>query len=104
MDDLDERVDQLERQIRFWRGLACGLSAVGFVVLGTRLIRARIGTSALSQGAVETPVTLTEAVYLSQAGTRYHRSSCRALGADCVETTRAEAEAQGREPCGVCRP
>lgn len=45
-----------------------------------------------------------DVVYLSQTGTKYHRSSCRTLKKTPIKTTRSSARSRGYEACKVCRP
>ena len=93
----------------FWRGAAFGfgaawgLAVAGLVVLGTRGRRSgalRIG----GESSVAVDNERATRVYLSPSGTRYHRKACRAVHDDAIELSRTDAEAQGREPCGVCKP
>ena len=56
----------------------------------------------------ETPVIETESpeiiVYITNTGSKYHRSSCRHLSESKIETTLSNALASGYGPCGTCKP
>ena len=43
-------------------------------------------------------------VYITETGSKYHRSSCRHLSKSKIETTLSRAKANGYEPCGTCNP
>jgi len=53
-------------------------------------------------GAEDLPPATT--VLISGAGNRFHRPSCRLVGAGAVGIDRGGAEASGHVPCAVCRP
>ena len=44
----------------------------------------------------------TDIVYITDTGKKYHNSGCRYLNDSCHEISKADAEAQGYEPCKVC--
>jgi endonuclease YncB( thermonuclease family) len=46
---------------------------------------------------------LTDAVYITESGTKYHKAGCRFLAQSKRAISRAAA-AKRFEPCGVCRP
>ena len=43
-------------------------------------------------------------VYVTDTGTKYHRGDCVHLNQSKIETTLAQAIADGYEPCGTCEP
>lgn len=47
---------------------------------------------------------VSDTVYITDDGTKYHRSGCRYLKDSKHEISRADAKAQGYEPCKVCNP
>ncbi len=51
------------------------------------------------------PITETDNyVYITETGTKYHRSGCRYLDSSSIKIERSTAQAQGYEACGVCKP
>jgi hypothetical protein len=56
------------------------------------------GTSAQSSA----PQTLT--VYITNTGSKYHRSGCRYLSQSSIPLTLSEAKSRGNTPCSVCKP
>ena len=45
-----------------------------------------------------------ETVWITASGTKYHRESCRYAADGATELSRADAEAAGYTPCGICKP
>lgn len=45
-----------------------------------------------------------ETVYITDTGSKYHRSGCRYLSRSSHSISRSDAKAQGYTPCSVCRP
>ena len=43
-------------------------------------------------------------VYITNTGSKYHRSTCRYLSDSKIETTLSNAIASNYEPCGTCHP
>lgn len=43
-------------------------------------------------------------VYITETGSKYHRSNCRHLADSKSEISLSDAVAQGYEPCGTCNP
>ena len=43
-------------------------------------------------------------VYVTNTGLKYYRGSCRWLYASKIPISKSDAEAEGYEPCKVCRP
>ena len=46
----------------------------------------------------------TDVVYITDTGTKYHKSSCRTLKKNKYEITKGEAIEQGCTACKVCNP
>ena len=46
----------------------------------------------------------TDTGYITDTGTRYHRSGCRYLAKSCIEIIVGEAKEKGYTPCKVCKP
>lgn len=46
----------------------------------------------------------TTPVYVTDSGTTYHRAGCRQLDATRRQTTLADVQVRGLEPCSACRP
>lgn len=53
-------------------------------------------------GGSDLPVA--ERVYVTDAGTKYHRQGCSHLTKSSIETDRYSAEADGYTPCKACNP
>ncbi|TXK77864.1 hypothetical protein [Mesonia sp. K4-1] len=47
---------------------------------------------------------LTEVVYVTKTGKKFHKSSCRYLKSSKIKTTKAEAKDAGYTACKVCKP
>lgn len=47
---------------------------------------------------------VTDVVYITNSGEKYHRDGCRYLRKSQIEISREDAIAQGYEPCKVCKP
>ncbi|PZD76622.1 Ada metal-binding domain-containing protein [Mesonia sp. K7] len=47
---------------------------------------------------------VTEVVYITKTGNKYHKSSCRYLKNSKIKTTKTEAKAAGYTACKVCKP
>ncbi len=45
-----------------------------------------------------------DTVYVTEAGKKYHRSSCHHLNKSCISISRKDAIARGYTPCSVCKP
>lgn len=52
------------------------------------------------------PVTdnITDEVYITNTGSKYHRSGCRHLAKSKIPISKSKAQAQGYEPCKNCKP
>lgn len=50
------------------------------------------------------PPAVDPVVFITEAGTKYHREGCRYLGKSKTAIGLAEAKARGYTPCGVCKP
>jgi len=53
---------------------------------------------------VERVQPLTEVVYVTKTGKKFHKSSCRYLKSSKIKTTKAEAKEAGYTACKVCKP
>lgn len=56
---------------------------------------------------VENTTPTTDAVYevfITNTGTKYHKSGCRHLKSSSIPISKKEATSQGYEPCKVCKP
>lgn len=53
---------------------------------------------------VERIQPLTEVVYVTKTGKKFHKSSCRYLKSSKIKTTKAEAKEAGYTACKVCKP
>ncbi len=51
-----------------------------------------------------TSVPVSDIVYITRTGEKYHRGSCRYLSKSKIPIERKEAIARGYTPCSVCRP
>lgn len=47
---------------------------------------------------------LTEVVYITKTGTKYHTGSCHFLKKSKIKTTKSEAKSSGYSACSVCKP
>ena len=45
-----------------------------------------------------------DVVYITETGSKYHRSGCQYLSKSKIETTRAAAVSGGYSPCARCNP
>ena len=45
-----------------------------------------------------------ETVWITASGTKFHRESCRYAADGASRLSRADAEARGYVPCGICKP
>ena len=52
---------------------------------------------------VEQP-TIANVVYITNTGEKYHKSGCRYLKDSKIEISLSEAQSQGYDACGVCKP
>jgi len=52
---------------------------------------------------VEQPA-IANVVYITNTGKKYHESGCRYLKDSKIEISLSDAQSQGYEPCGVCKP
>ena len=43
-------------------------------------------------------------VYITNSGSKYHRSSCSSLKKSKISISKSDAIAQGYEPCKKCNP
>jgi hypothetical protein len=53
---------------------------------------------------VERIQPVTEVVYITKTGKKFHKSSCRYLKSSKLKTTKAEAKEAGYTACKVCKP
>lgn len=53
--------------------------------------------------AVQEP-TVTDTVYITATGSKYHRAGCRYLSKSQIAIDRSDAKAQGYTACSVCKP
>ena len=47
---------------------------------------------------------VSEVVYITKTGTKYHTKNCRYLRSSSIKTTLSEAKSKGLTPCSVCKP
>ena len=47
---------------------------------------------------------ITDTVYVTRTGKRYHREGCRSLSQSKIPMSRSDAEKAGFTPCHVCKP
>ena len=47
---------------------------------------------------------MSETVYVTKTGSKYHRSSCHHLKKSKIRTTKSEAKNNGYTACSHCRP
>ncbi len=50
------------------------------------------------------PLPVSDIVYITKTGERYHRGSCHHLSQSKIPIERSKAKAQGYSPCKVCKP
>lgn len=48
--------------------------------------------------------TTSKTVYITNTGSKYHKSNCRTLKYSKIKTTLKEAEADGYTACKICKP
>jgi len=53
---------------------------------------------------VERIQPVTEVVYITKTGKKFHKNSCRYLKSSKIKTTKAEAKEAGYTACKVCKP
>lgn len=53
---------------------------------------------------VERIQPLTEVVYVTKTGKKFHKSSCRYLKSSKIKTSKAEAKEAGYTACKACKP
>ena len=51
-----------------------------------------------------TPVAASPTVYITNTGTKYHKSGCRYLSQSKIAISKKDAIAQGYGACSVCKP
>jgi len=66
------------------------------------LIEATITTEKSTEALTQAPTEKT--VYITKTGTKYHKSSCSHVKDGCTAILLSEAQRNGYEPCGVCKP
>lgn len=59
---------------------------------------------ATSASAVDSPDTSELTVYITDTGSKYHRSGCRYLSRSRHAISRSDAQSAGYDACSVCRP
>lgn len=47
---------------------------------------------------------VSEVVYITKTGTKYHTKNCRYLRSSSIKTTLSKAKSKGLTPCSVCKP
>ena len=50
------------------------------------------------------PEPVSQTVYVTKSGTKYHLESCSHLSKSKIEKTLAEAKAANYQPCKTCKP
>ncbi len=101
--------DQRKRRLSFFSLLAVALACAMFAgVLTFGYVLHKGSPAALTQPdaytAQPTAETDAETVYVTHAGTKYHKDGCTHLNDTKLKLSRAEAIRQGYEPCAVCFP
>ena len=85
--------------------LACAMLAAVFV-LGTRLERAQSLTSPAAYTAQTTPAEPEtqsgNTVFITHAGTKYHKAGCSYLNDSKEQISLQEAQSLGYTPCAFC--
>lgn len=65
-------------------------------------------TPSFSIGGLPEPVAhvhaVQETVYVTETGSKYHRSSCHYLKKSKIKTTKSKAKNSGYTACKVCKP
>lgn len=62
------------------------------------------GTAKSSAGKSSSVKDVSEVVYITKTGTKYHTKNCRYLRSSSIKTTLSEARNKGLTPCSVCNP
>lgn len=62
------------------------------------------GTAKSSAGKSSSVKNVSEIVYITKTGTKYHTKNCRYLRSSSIKTTLSEARSKGLTPCSVCNP
>lgn len=103
--------DQRKRRLSFFSLLAVALACAMFAgVLTFGYLLHKGGSAGLTEPAAYTAQdesaaqTDAETVYVTHAGTKYHKDGCMHLNDTKLKISRAEAIRQGYEPCAVCFP
>ncbi len=65
-------------------------------------------TPIFSGSPLETPIAkvlpVSETVYVTKTGSKYHKSSCRYLKKSKIKTSKSDAKNSGYSACSVCKP
>ena len=103
--------DQRKRRLSFFSLLAVALACAMFAgVLTFGYLLHQRSTAGLTEPDAYTAQTATDAetdaetVYVTHAGTKYHKDGCTHLNDTKLKLSRTEAIRQGYEPCAVCFP
>lgn len=61
-------------------------------------------TPAKTKHHVQHKAKVEQVVYITETGSKYHRSGCRYLWHSCIKINKSEAAKEGYTPCSVCNP
>ena len=62
-------------------------------------------TPAIGVSDPDIPADLSDLVYITESGDKYHREDCRYIrGKEAAAVPREEARRQWKEPCKICNP
>jgi hypothetical protein len=86
--DIDYKWDNNKREARFYSN--------GYIT--------PIQPSTTINNTVTTKPTITNIVYITKTGKKYHRSGCSYLKNSCIKIDKAKAISQGYTPCSKCNP
>lgn len=68
------------------------------LLVALSLVAGLVAYAATAQSAAS------DVVYVTNTGTKYHKSTCRYLSKSKIKTTRGQAEKDGYTACKVCKP
>lgn len=98
--DLEEAVDR-----GFLPCSVCGPPSKSMVKSGGNKLGAyQSKEAAVEKTSVKQNAGLTQTVYITKSGTKYHRSGCGYLKSSKFSITLEEAIDRGYTPCSVCKP
>lgn len=93
------------RKTKIWVKLSLIILLLGIIFIGFGAMCSQNKDSDdVGSGSSGDKIGVDEIVYITETGSKYHRSDCQYLWGSKIEITKQEAIKRGYTACSVCNP